>query len=133
MGTPDNVRDYKDLLVWQKSMQLVELVYLWTQQFPTEERYGLSSQMRRAAVSIPSNIAEGRRRNSRKDFASFVDIAFGSASELETQALIAEKLQYGSWEEFTKCMGLLDEISKMLWSLRRSLRTQDTNPRHSRY
>lgn len=88
------VRSYKDLIVWQKAMDLVELVYHLTKLFPKDEQYGLSNQLRRAAVSIPSNIAEGQARNSTAEFRNFLSIARGSLAELETQLLIAERLNY---------------------------------------
>src|SRR3989338_1893756 len=87
-----NVASYRDLIVWQKSMRLVIAVYELTEDFPRSEIYGLTSQMRRAAVSIPSNIAEGRRKGSRKEFKQFLINAFGSGSELETQTEIAKLL-----------------------------------------
>lgn len=86
--------DYKELAAWQKSMALVEEVYLCTRDFPKEELYGLTGQIRRAAVSIPSNLAEGASRASSKEFLQFLHIARGSSSELETQLLLAEKIGY---------------------------------------
>ncbi|MCP4455355.1 MAG: four helix bundle protein, partial [Planctomycetes bacterium] len=85
---------YRDLEVWQKAMGLVELCYACTKSFPSEERYGLTDQIRRAAVSIPSNIAEGQTRQHRKEFLQFLSIAQGSLAELETQIQIAERLHY---------------------------------------
>ncbi len=104
---------YKDLIVWQKSMDLVIEIYNLTSDFPREEIYGLTSQMRRAAVSIPSNLAEGSRRSSRKDFCHFVYTAFGSGAELETQAEISKRLKFGKDEKYQKVDGLLIEIMKM--------------------
>ncbi|MCM8525147.1 MAG: four helix bundle protein [Lentisphaeraceae bacterium] len=86
--------DYKDLKVWQESMDLVEDIYRLVKVLPKEENYALSDQMRRAAVSIPSNIAEGQNRNTHKEFVQFLYIALGSASELETQLLICQRLGY---------------------------------------
>ena len=86
--------DYKDLKVWQESMELVENIYRIVKLLPKEENYALSDQMRRAAVSIPSNIAEGQNRNTHKEFVQFLYIALGSASELETQLLICQRLGY---------------------------------------
>lgn len=83
---------YKDLAVWQKSINFTVEIYKLTQTFPKEELYGLTSQIRRAAVSIPSNIAEGNERNSHKEFNQFLHIALGSAAELDTQLLIAKEL-----------------------------------------
>lgn len=80
-----NINSYKDLIVWQKSMELVKSIYEMTANFPKEEIYGLISQMKRSSISIPSNIAEGKRRGTRKDYRQFLVIAYGSGAELETQ------------------------------------------------
>ncbi len=105
---------YKDLIVWQKAMELVVCIYELTDKFPKSEMYGLASQMRRAAVSIPSNIAEGRRRGGEKEYRQFLLIAFGSGSELETQLEITRRLPFGSQLDFKKCDTLLDEVMRML-------------------
>ncbi len=115
---------YKDLIVWQKSIELVKEIYRVTGNFPTSEQFGLTSQMRRAAVSIPSNIAEGSRRKGKKEFAQFISIAYGSASELETQLIIARQLTFLSSADFSKVNSLLEEILRMLNKLF-SLRTND--------
>ena len=94
MSDAGRVESYRDLIVWQKSMELVERVYRMTRVFPKEELYGLSSQIRRAAVSIPSNIAEGQARKSTAEFLNFLSIAQGSRAEVETQTLIAQRLGY---------------------------------------
>ena len=86
------INSYRELIVWQKSIELVVAVYNLTAKFPKEEAYGLTSQMRRSAVSIPSNIAEGRSRGTKKDFTQFLRISYGSGAELETQIIIAKKL-----------------------------------------
>jgi four helix bundle protein len=88
------IKGHKDLEVWKKGIDFVESIYKVTAQFPKEEIYGLTSQMRRAAVSIPSNIAEGAARNGKKEFVQFLYIALGSLSELETQIIIAKRLAY---------------------------------------
>ena len=88
------IRNHKDLEVWKKSMDLVSNIYKITESFPNKELYGLTNQIRRAAVSIPSNIAEGAARNSKKEFIQFLYIALGSLSELETQIIIANRLEY---------------------------------------
>jgi four helix bundle protein len=85
---------HKDLDVWKAAMELAKLVYLITSKFPKEELYGLTQQIRRSAVSIPSNIAEGAARNSRKEFIQFLHISLGSLAELETQLLLSEKLGF---------------------------------------
>lgn len=105
---------YKELLVWQKSIQLVVEVYKLTKIFPKEEIYGLVSQMRRAAVSIPSNIAEGHDRNSDKEFSQFLCISRGSLAELETQVIIAQKLGYINQEQMTHVLNSSYEIGKMI-------------------
>lgn len=108
------IHSYRDLIVWRKSIDLVEKTYQITGKFPKAEIFGLSSQMRRAAISIPSNIAEGRRRGSRKDFKNFLTIAFGSGSELETQFVIAKRLNYINNQNSNNSEELLDEVMKML-------------------
>lgn len=108
------IESYRDLVVWQKAMDLVIAVYELTSKFPKEEVYGITSQMRRAAISIPSNIAEGKYRGTRKDFAQFLRIAFGSGAELETQLEIARRLDLIFEKEYQQTQSLLDEIMKML-------------------
>lgn len=110
----EKIQSYKDLIVWQKSMELVLVVYDLTNDFPESEKYGIVSQMRRSAVSIPSNIAEGRRRGSKKEFKHFLLIAYGSGAELETQIEISKKLNFGIKEKYIKAGLLLEEIMKML-------------------
>ncbi|MCF7979452.1 MAG: four helix bundle protein [Chromatiaceae bacterium] len=122
MGDDERVRSYRDLIVWQKSMDLVERVYRMTKTFPREEIYGLSSQIQRAAVSIPSNIAEGQARKSTAEFLNFLSIAQGSRAEVETQTLIAQRLGYVSASQISEILSLLDEISRMLNSLRTKLK-----------
>ena len=108
------IRSYRDLIVWKKSIELVVAIYALTDQLPKSEIYGLSAQMRRAAVSIPSNIAEGRRRGSRKDYRHFLLNSFGSGSELETQIEIARRLPLGQHLNYTTVDTLLNEIMRML-------------------
>ena len=112
------VKSYEDLIVWQKSMDVVELVYRATKSFPKEELYGLTNQIRRAAVSIPSNIAEGHARNSTAEFRHFLSIAQGSKAEVETQIQIAQRLDYLSSPQVQEILSLLKEISKMLAALK---------------
>ena len=111
------VNNYKDLVVWQKSMELVTDVYELIKLLPKEEIYALSSQMRRSAISIPSNIAEGNQRTTSKDYAKFLSIARGSAAELETQLLICKRLNYLSESQIALSLDLCLEIQKMLFSL----------------
>lgn len=119
------IHSYKELIVWQRAMELVVSIYTLTEHFPSSERYGLSSQMRRAAVSIPSNIAEGRRRSSRKDFRSFLVIAYASGAELETQVEIAKRLPFSSKLDYTEVDRLLLEVMKMLNRMVGSLKSQE--------
>ncbi|MBI3290501.1 four helix bundle protein [Candidatus Microgenomates bacterium] len=108
------VRSYKDLLVWQKAFELSLLIYKITKSFPKEEMYGLISQIRRCTISIPSNIAEGYTRHRKLEYVQFLQIAFASGAELETQLLIAKELGYVSQVNFEKSYSLLQEIMKML-------------------
>jgi four helix bundle protein len=105
---------YRDLIVWQKSMDLVVEVYKLTDGFPKSELFGLTSQMRRASISIPSNIAEGSRRKTPKDKVHFWTLAFGSASELETQLEAAKRLSFGEPKACPPAERLLSEVLKML-------------------
>lgn len=95
-------------------MEIVEKIYVLTKKFPREEMYGLTSQIRRAAISIPSNIAEGSQRNSRKDFSHFISIAKGSVAELETQLILASKFEYVETNAVEELRSKLEELSKML-------------------
>lgn len=106
------VASFKELVVWQKSVPLTLEVYKTTAQFPKTEAFGLVTQMRRAAVSIPSNIAEGKKRGTKKDFLHFLRIADGSAAELETQVIIAKDLY--NKVHFADTEALLEEVQKML-------------------
>lgn len=108
------IYSYKDLIVWQKSIEMVTEIYKITDCFPKEELYGLTSQLRRAAVSIPSNIAEGKLRGHTKECKRFFLISFGSGGELETQIEIAKQLYKEKNLDFSKIDALLAEIMKML-------------------
>jgi four helix bundle protein len=113
--------NYKNLIVWQKSIILVKDIYKLTQSFPAEEKFGLVSQMRRAVVSIPSNIAEGQARRTTGDYVRFVSNAEGSLAELETQLIISIELKFCTKDEVQDCFSLMLEIRKMLNALRRKL------------
>jgi four helix bundle protein len=115
------IKSYQDLIVWQKAMDLVVLVYQATRLFPKEELYGLTSQVRRAVVSIPSNLAEGHARKSRAEFLNFVSIAQGSRAEVETQIMIAVRLSYIHQDQALPMQHLLLEIGKMLNTLKTRL------------
>lgn len=114
---------YKDLLVWQKSIDLIVEIYRVTSSFPSDEKFGLVSQMRRAAVSIPSNVAEGYGRGGRKENAQFVNISFGSALELETQIIVSKRLGLAQVEQWKLADTFLSEIIKMLYSYRHYLQS----------
>lgn len=121
------VRTFKELLVWQKAVVLVKGVYVLTRKFPAEERYGLVSQMQRAAVSVPSNIAEGWMRRSSKYFIHFLRIALGSVGELETQVEIAYQEAYFSKVEYREVIQQIEEVRKMLYSIISSLNAPPLN------
>jgi len=113
------IKSFKQLTVWQRAIELVKEIYLVTEKFPKSELYGLVSQMRRAAVAIPSNIAEGKKRKTKKNFIQFLRIADGSAAELETQIIIARDLYPDI--DFAKAESLLEEVQKMLITMIKKL------------
>ncbi len=115
------MKRYQELIVWQRGMEVVKEVYGITASFPAEEKFGLISQIRRAAVSVPSNIAEGQGRLTKGEFKQFLGYARGSVFELETQLLLAGELHYATHENLTKILGLTSEVSKMLNALIKSL------------
>jgi len=116
-----NCRAHRKLIVWQKSMEFVREIYIVIATFPKSEEYGLSSQMKRAAVSIPSNLAEGAARKGTKEFRYFLNIAQGSISELDTQVELAYMLGYMAVEKHGELMLKMTEISKMLYGLSNSV------------
>jgi four helix bundle protein len=111
------IQHYKDLIVWQKAMDLAEQIYLLSHSFPREELYGLTSQIRRAAVSVPSNIAEGHARQSTAEFKNFLSIALGSLAEVDTQQLLAQRLLYIASGHALRAEALITEVRKMLHTL----------------
>jgi len=115
------IHTYKDLIVWQRAMELVVEVYKLTENYPREELYGLTSQTKRSAVSIPSNIAEGRFRGTKRDFVQFLRIAYASGAELETQIEIARRLFKENSLNYSKIDSLLLEVMKMLNKMIRNL------------
>ena len=117
--------NFEKLVVWQKSMDLVTEVYSITKLFPKDELYGLTSQMRRAVISVPSNIAEGCRRRTTKDFNHFLTISFGSGAELETQLQISKRLGYLPQSQYSPISSQLQEVMRMLNGLISSLPTTD--------
>ena len=112
---------FENLEVWQKAIDFADLVYNHTRHFPTDERFGLTNQMRRAAVSISSNIAEGTSRMSQSDFARFIEIAMGSVFEVVSQAFIGRRRGFSTEEGFRALYSAADEIGRMLSGLRKSL------------
>jgi four helix bundle protein len=119
-----DIKSYKDLIVRQKSMDLVVEVYKLTESFPREELFGLTSQMRRCAISVPSNIAEGRGRGTRKNFIQFLRVALGSANELQTQIEIAKRLPATKNLNYQQAESLINEIIKMLKAMINKLNQQ---------
>ncbi len=116
------MHQFKELEIWKRSRLFCSEVYQMTSSFPSDEKFGLTNQLRRAAVSIPSNIAEGSSRNSNKDFSRFLEIAIGSAYEIETQVLIASDLGFVSTDECEKLVNELAEIIKMISRFRSTLK-----------
>ena len=116
------MRPHEKLVVWKKAVDFVVEVYKYSEQFPKDERFGLTSQVRRAAVSIPANIAEGAGRYSSKEFAYFLSNAQGSASELETEVLIAYKLGYLNNESYVELRKSLEDVGRMIVGLSRRVR-----------
>jgi four helix bundle protein len=116
------IKSYKDLDVWQKSIELVKEIYKITKYFPREEQFGLISQTRRCAVSIPSNIAEGKTRQYANEYVQFLYVALGSCSELETQLIIAKELDFIKQTELDSLSEKIDHISRMIRNLIKSLR-----------
>lgn len=115
------MHDYKKLLVWINSMKLVTTIYDVTNTFPKEEIYGLTSQIRRSAISIPSNISEGAGRNSNKEFKQFLSYAYGSTCELETQLIISNNLNYISITELNNLLSEIYQIQKMIFKFKEKL------------
>jgi four helix bundle protein len=118
---PNTTRSYKDLVVWQKGIALAKLIYQLTKNFPSEEKFGLVAQMRRAAVSVPSNIAEGQARHTTGEFIQFISHAEGSVAELDTQLILSIELKFSSETAAEPAFTLLGEIRRMLNALRRKL------------
>jgi four helix bundle protein len=119
------IKSFKDLKIWNMGIKLVEDVYRVSTSFPKEEMYGLQSQLRRSAVSIPSNIAEGFGRFHNKDYRKFLYISLGSCAELTTQIIIASRLKYVEENKADSILSDIDEISKMTMSLIKKLNTRD--------
>lgn len=120
-GDSRHFKSYQDLRVWQQSMSLAKEIYQLTGSFPASERFGLTAQMRRAAVSIPSNIAEGHSRSGSKDFYRFLSIALGSVAELETQIIVSADLNFLNLEIHREILFRLNSIGKMIRGLQKSI------------
>jgi four helix bundle protein len=120
------VKTFRDLHVWQRSIELTVVVYRLTQAFPREEMFGLTSQLRRCAVSIPSNIAEGQGRLNTREFRQFLGIARGSTCELQTQLDIARRLALGNPQLLQEAESLSHEIGKMIFTILRKLKTTNS-------
>ena len=115
------MHNYKELKVWQKSRELVKNVYKLTKKYPKEEIYALTSQVRRSVVSIPSNIAEGAGHSSKKEFSRFLEIAYASTCELDTQIILSFDLNFINQDELNASAGYIEELQKMLNGLIKSL------------
>lgn len=113
----EKIKSFKELRIWQKGIEIIKNVYSVTQSFPKEEQYGLTSQMRRAAVSVPSNIAEGFKRYHPKEYRQFLHIALGSLAELETLAIVGNELNFIDREKLSQINEQIDHESKMISSL----------------
>lgn len=120
-------KSYRDLEVWKRAMKLVKRIYQLTAKFPSDERFGLTNQIRRASVSIPSNLAEGHARSGAAEFSRFISISMGSVAELETQILLSADLKYSDSESADEILTELDEIGKMLRGLSRSIAVRKRN------
>ena len=118
------LKSYRDLEVWKKSIELAEMVYRISAQFPPEEKFGLTSQVRRAAVSVPANIAEGAERHGTGEFLQFLGIASGSLAETETFLILAQRLGLTTSEQTKPLMSRASEVGRMLNGLKRSLRSK---------
>ena len=115
------IKSHRDLIVWQKAMDLAEDVYRVTSEFPREEIYRLTSQLIRAVISVPANIAEGHARGTRRDYANFLAIAKGSLMEAETFLMLAERLGYDKLKRIERTLTLVTEVSKMITAIRSKL------------
>jgi len=119
----EKTKTFRDLIVWKKSMELVLKIYKLTENFPKSELYGLTSQIKRSAVAIPSNIAEGYIRSHTKEYAQFINIAFSSGAELETQLEISKMVGYIMNKDYENAVSLLNEVMRMLNKLSQVLKT----------
>ena len=123
-------RHYKELQIWQKAMALAKMIYALTDKFPERERFGLTSQIRRAAVSVPSNIAEGQARHGTREFLQFLSHASGSLAELETQLLLSEELGFCQQADVLNVNACISELQKMIAAIRKTLALQPLATSH---
>ena|SRR5437868_12774767 len=121
MGMQTSPRSYKDLVVWKKGIDLAKVIYRLTRNYPVEEKFGLVAQMRRAAVAVPSNLAEGQARHTTGEFIQFISHAEGSVAELDTQLILSIELKFCTAAQADLAFGLITELRKMLNGLRRKL------------
>ena len=121
------IHNFRELVAWQKAMQLTKRVYMLTNTFPTNEQYGLISQIQRAAVSIPSNIAEGAGRPTQKELVHFLSFSLGSAYELETELLLAKELNYITSEQSNQIIAEIVEVQKLVYSLMKKYNPSESN------
>jgi len=124
----EKLKSFKELRVWKQSYELVLAIYQITKNFPKDELYGIVSQMRRASISIVSNIAEGYARKSKMEYIQFLSIAYSSLSELETQIMLSKDLSYLAEENYIKLMEMKDQVGGMLYKLIQKLRFASTEP-----
>ncbi len=117
------IKNYRELIVWQKAMEMVENIYTLTQSLPKDELFSITNQIRRAAISVPSNIAEGYGRQSKKEYLQFLSIANGSVCEIETQLLLCVRIGYLTEENTKETFQLLSEIGKIITTIKQKLKT----------
>jgi four helix bundle protein len=117
------MQDYRKLRIWTISMELTQKIYELTKKFPTEEKYGLTSQIRRSSLSVPSNIAEGAGRNGRKEFNNFLGIAMGSLFELDTQVELSFNFKYIPFDSYNETLNKIDQLKKMIYHFQKKLTT----------
>jgi four helix bundle protein len=128
MNEKQQIRSHRDLKVWQLGMEIAELIYQLTKAFPDDEKFGLVSQLRRSAISVPANIAEDNARESTKEYLRFLSISIGSLAEMETFLELATRFKYGNPKLLTQLDALIGEERRMLRGLQRSLKSKLSNP-----
>jgi four helix bundle protein len=124
---PRQMHNFKNIIAWKKAMILAKDVYMLTKKFPKEELYGLTAQIRRSVISIPSNIAEGSGRGGEKEFSRFLDIAISSSFEMETQLILAHQLGYISEQELNTISEQASEVQKLIYGFKKTLKAEYNN------